>query len=95
MQDNIVLREPAILPVLETNERVTGHAGLEMLTASKLMSCRGSISILDNASGAGVIPSLIRQLQTAERINADISIVAADKDPMYIGQLEARQKSSS
>ncbi len=84
-----------ILQVLETNERVTGHAGLEMLTASKLMAARGAVKVLDNASGAGIIPSLIRQLQAGEAIDAEVSIVAADKDPMYISQLEARKEANS
>lgn len=96
IEDYISLRCPSIPRVLETNERVTGHAALEMVTASRLMSAHSSesVKVLDNASGAGILPSVIRQLQKEEAIRANVSIVAADKDPMYIAQLQERQKAN-
>jgi hypothetical protein len=85
---------PGVDRVLETNESVTGPIALEMLLRSALprFPASSTFSILDNASGAGVVPNLILQLQQKDIIKADhIIITAADKDPMYINQLRARK----
>lgn len=64
-----------------------------MLLRSDLPSHSPSspIHVLDNASGAGIIPNLILQLQEKNIIKGNVEITAADKDEMYINQLEARK----
>lgn len=69
-----------------------------MLLSSTLTSTGSqgqAVSVLDNASGAGIIPSLILQLVDKARVSNDVYITAADIDPMYIGQLEKRKAAGS
>lgn len=85
---------PGVQRILETNESVTGPIGLQMLLRSDLSRFPPSStpSILDNASGASVVPNLILQLQKRDLVKAGhVNITAADKDPMYIDQLQARK----
>lgn len=65
-----------------------------MLLSSGLTTTASSdqaVSVLDNASGAGIIPSLILQLADKGVVTKDLDIVAADIDPMFLEQLQQRK----
>lgn len=95
---SIIFTAPGVRRILETNEYVTGHMALEMLLRSDLSNSQtlasGPIKILDNASGAGVLPDVILQLRSKDLLRQDIEIIAADHDETYIKEMQARQSVS-
>lgn len=80
----------SITRVLETNEAVTGPPGAEMLLSTALLNGQPA-SIVDNASGCGIVPSLLLQLAEKGLISKELKIVAADNDQKYLEQLRKRK----
>nr|OQO25808.1 hypothetical protein B0A51_06220 [Rachicladosporium sp. CCFEE 5018] len=73
------------------SENVTGPPGAEMLRLSNIASCE-EVTVLDNASGAGILVShLIDLAATAPGLQLQ-RIVAGDLDPEAISYAKERQQ---
>ncbi|KAK3073846.1 hypothetical protein LTR53_004201 [Teratosphaeriaceae sp. CCFEE 6253] len=79
--------------IVVTNEKVTGPAAAELLRRSKIIqSCNGSLEVLDNATGGGILLAELFKLASTSGVSSNFSrVVAGDIDDSMLNATRLKQ----